>query len=76
MSELLPCPFCGLQPVDLDFSEGSTFRWLQWSCPGCGVGSETRIQTMGNGTQTEWMEQAKEDARREWNTRTHRANPD
>ena len=66
---LAACPFCGEQPTDLEFTEGSTFRWLAWSCPGCGVGSETRKQTMGEGSKEEWCEQAKEDARKTWNTR-------
>lgn len=32
----LPCPFCG--HVGLDFNEeGSTFRWAEASCAGCGA---------------------------------------
>lgn len=65
--ELLPCPFCG--HVGLDFSLGSTFRWLAYSCAGCGMGSETRVQTMGDGTPEQWDAQARADAVAEWNTR-------
>ena len=63
----LPCPFCG--HIGLAFSEGSTFRWVAYSCGGCGMGSETRIQTMGEGTNEEWRAQAERDAIKEWNTR-------
>jgi len=63
----LPCPFCG--HVGLDFCEGSTFRWLSYSCGGCGTGNETRIQTLGEGTNEEWLDQAKRDAVEHWNTR-------
>jgi hypothetical protein len=68
-TELLPCPFCPCTPSDLAFADGSTFRWLAWSCPGCGIGSETRVQTMGDGTKEQWLEEAKARARVEWNTR-------
>lgn len=68
MSEPKPCPFCG--ETGLDFTEGSTFRWLAYSCKGCGIGSETRKQTLGDGTPEEWAEQAKRDAIEEWNRRT------
>lgn len=63
----LPCPFCG--HVGLDFKEGTTFRWLAYSCGGCGVESETRIQTLGEGTQDGWRAQAERDAIEEWNKR-------
>lgn len=63
----LPCPFCG--HVGLVFSEGSTFRWLQYSCGGCGMGSETRVQTLGAGTKDEWRAEAERRAVQEWNTR-------
>ena len=69
MTTALPCPFCG-HHKELCFTEGSTFRWLAYSCRGCGVGNETRKQTMGDGTSEEWVEQAKIDAVTEWNTRT------
>ncbi len=65
---LKPCPFCG--HVGLEFSEGSTFRWLAYSCAGCGIGTETRVQTMGSGSPAEWRAQAERDAIKEWNTRT------
>jgi Lar family restriction alleviation protein len=70
---LLPCPFCG--HVGLEFSEGSTFRWLAYSCGGCGIGSETRVQTMGAGTQDEWRKQAERDAIEAWNTRAQPPQP-
>ncbi len=63
----LPCPFCG--HTGLDFREGSTFRWLAYSCAGCGIGSEVRVQTIGNGITREWYEQAKVNAVEEWNRR-------
>ena len=67
--ELKPCPFCG--HVGLDFAEGSTFRWVQASCGGCGATTgETRIQTLGEGSKEEWMEEAKRDAIAAWNRRT------
>ena len=56
MTALLPCPFCG--HVGLDLQEGSTFRWLAYSCKGCGMGTETRVQTLGNGTPEEWRKRA------------------
>lgn len=63
----LPCPFCG--HIGLDFKEGTTFRWLSYSCGGCGAGNETRIQTLGEGTPEQWRAQAKSDAVAEWNRR-------
>jgi len=63
-----PCPFCG--HVGLDFIEGSTFRWLLAECGGCGATcGEVRVQTSGNGTKDEWMQQAQKDAIDAWNTR-------
>jgi hypothetical protein len=70
-TEALPCPFCG--HVGLDFREGETFRWLAYYCGGCGMGSETRVQTLGNGTPEEWRKQAEQDALKEWNTRAQPA---
>lgn len=70
-AELKPCPFCG--HVGLDFTEGSTFRWLAYSCSGCGIGSETRMQTLGNGTKDEWRAAAERDAVAAWNTRAAEA---
>lgn len=63
----LPCPFCG--HVGLSFGEGSTFRWLAYSCHGCGMGNETRVQTLGEGTQQQWRATAERNAVKEWNTR-------
>lgn len=69
---LKPCPFCG--HVGLDFREGSTFRWLDSSCAGCGASTgETRIQTLGQGTKEEWMADAKRDAIAAWNRRAQAA---
>jgi len=63
-----PCPFCGY--VGLDFSEGSTFRWLRAECGGCGATcGEVRVQTLGDGTKDGWMHQAQQDAIAAWNTR-------
>ena len=62
-----PCPFCGAS--GLDFTEGSTFRWLAYSCSGCGIGSETRVQTMGAGSVWVWRAQAMDAAIVEWNKR-------
>lgn len=70
---VMPCPFCG--HVGLDFAEGSTFRWLAYACGGCGMGSETRVQTMGAGTNEEWAAQARADAVAEWNRRAALAAP-
>ena len=64
---LKPCPFCG--GVGLDFSKGTTFRWLAYSCVDCGIGSETRVQTMGDGSIEEWKAQAQADAVTAWNRR-------
>ena len=64
---LKACPFCGV--VGLDFNEGNTFRWLAYSCSGCGIGNETRVQTMGEGTNAEWQAQAKFDSVAAWNKR-------
>lgn len=67
---LLPCPFCGCLPADLDFSEGSTFRWLSWSCPGCGIGEEVRVRTLGEGPTESRLAEAKVKAREWWNRRS------
>ena len=73
-SDLLPCPFCGA--VGLDFAEGSTFRWLEPSCAGCGATcGEVRVQTMGDGSPDQWLEAAKKDAIAEWNTRAALSHP-
>jgi len=65
----MPCPFCG--HVGLAFGDGSTFRWLAYYCGGCGMGGETRMQTIGAGTREQWRAQAERDAIAEWNTRSH-----
>ena len=64
---LKPCPFCG--GVGLDFTDGTTFRWLAYSCVDCGIGSETRVQTMGEGSIEEWKSQAQAEAVTAWNRR-------
>jgi hypothetical protein len=67
-----PCPFCG--HVGLDFHEGSTFRWLIAECSRCGATcGETRVQTLGEGTKDEWMQQAQHYAIEVWNTRAQPA---
>ena len=68
MADIKPCPFCG--HVGLEFSQGSTFRWIVASCGGCGATTgETRIQTLGQGTKDEWMAHAQADAVAQWNRR-------
>lgn len=74
INEPKPCPFCGAS--DFRFFEGSSFRWLAYSCGGCGMGSETRIQTIGFGLHDErqkkaeeWRKKAEQDAIEEWNHR-------
>ena len=62
-----PCPFCG--HVGLSFREGSTFRWLAYSCGGCGMGEEVRVQTLGEGEPKEWLKEAELNAIKEWNRR-------
>jgi hypothetical protein len=68
MSELKPCPWCG--HIGLDFQEGSTFRWLEASCAGCGAtAGETRVQTVGEGHPSDWRKAAEAEAIIQWNTR-------
>lgn len=65
---LKPCPFCG--HVGLDFDWGSTHRWIEASCGGCGATTgDQRIQTSGLGTHDEWLAAAKRDAITAWNRR-------
>ncbi len=41
------CPFCG--SLDLNFVEGSTFRWIVAECQSCGARcGETRVKTLGD----------------------------
>ena len=59
-----PCPFCG--HVGLDFTDGSTYRWGEASCSGCGATcGEVRREYPDEG---KWHE----DAIKEWNTRAKR----
>src|SRR5208282_3549589 len=67
MSDMLPCPFCG--HVGLEFCEGSTFRWLEYYCANCGIGSEVRLQTMGEGKVKDWRIKGEHDAIEDWNKR-------
>jgi len=67
-TDVLPCPFCG--HIGLDFSEGSTFRWMLADCGKCGAtAGETRVRTVGEGTHAQWWEEAKPVAIGQWNTR-------
>ena len=72
---LKPCPFCGDTPAALHFGEGSTYRWLAWSCPSCGVGSEERVQTWGDGRPEQWLSEAKARCITAWNRRAALAAP-
>ena len=67
--DILPCPFCGGE--DIDVAEGTTFRWRQARCRECGASSgEVRIQTFGDGTSDQWEAAAESDAFTAWNQRT------
>ena len=68
MNAIKPCPFCG--HTGLDFKEGSSIRWAAFACSNCGIGSEVRMQTLGDGTLKAWRVQAERDAVEWWNTRT------
>jgi hypothetical protein len=64
MTHIEPCPFCG--HVGLDFSEGSTYRWGEACCSGCGATcGEVRREYPDKG---EWHQEAI----KEWNTRAKR----
>ena len=64
MTHIEPCPFCG--HVGLDFTDGSTYRWGEASCSGCGATcGEVRREYPDEG---KWHE----DAIKEWNTRAKR----
>ncbi len=64
MTYIEPCPFCG--HVGLDFSEGSTYRWGEACCSGCGATcGEVRREYADKG---EWHQEAI----RQWNTRAKR----
>ena len=66
--DILPCPFCGGE--DIDVAEGTTFRWRQARCRECGASSgEVRIQTFGSGTPEQWEAKATADAVVVWNRR-------
>ena len=61
MTHIEPCPFCG--HVGLDFSEGSTYRWGEACCSGCGATcGEVRREYPDKG---EWHQEAI----MQWNTR-------
>ena len=58
------CPFCG--SLDLNFVEGSTFRWMVAECQSCGARcGETRVKTLGDQD----PDGDKAAALAEWNTR-------
>ena len=62
--ELKPCPFCACK--NIDFKQGSTYRWSVAYCTDCGAQSgEVRVQTTGSGPQA-----SQDDVADEWNTRT------
>ena len=64
MTHIEPCPFCG--HIGLDFSDGSTYRWGEASCSGCGATcGEVRRKYPDKG---EWHQEAI----KEWNTRAKR----
>lgn len=68
VSEPLPCPFCGC--TEIKVHEGTTFRWRIVQCDDCGAQSgEVRVQTLGDGTQTQWEADAREKAIAAWNER-------
>ena len=64
MTHIEPCPFCG--HIGLDFSDGSTYRWGEASCSGCGATcAEVRTEYPEKG---EWNQEAI----KEWNNRAKR----
>jgi hypothetical protein len=64
MTHIEPCPFCG--HIGLNFSDGSTYRWGEASCSGCGATcGEVRRKYPDKG---EWHQEAI----KEWNTRAKR----
>jgi len=64
----LPCPFCGCTNVILQ--QGSTFRWRVLECVDCGARcGEVRVQTIGDGSPSEWELKVAADAIDEWNKR-------
>ena len=66
--EIKPCPFCG--DTDIDFREGSTFRWMLAECNNCGATcGEIRLQTCGEGTPSDWRKNGENDVIDEWNRR-------
>ena len=68
MSDVKPCPFCGSTSVST--REGTTFRWWLAECNECGAtAGEARRQTLGEGTNEEWDNQARADALERWNRR-------
>lgn len=66
-----PCPFC--DHVGLIFATGSTPRWLAYACAECGIGTETRVQSVPGktgGSPAQWRCNAERDAVEAWNRRT------
>jgi Lar family restriction alleviation protein len=67
---LLPCPFCGF--TGIDFTHPSTFRWITAECQNCGATcGEVRVQTIGDGTRAQWLEDAEKKAISAWNARKY-----
>ena len=67
MTKALPCPFCGY--AEINFHEGSTFRWLVTECNGCGAQcEEIRIDTMNKDREAA-IDDARARALAAWNTR-------
>ena len=64
MSELLPCPFCGSDDVQLEYARKAQF-WVYWiECNGCGC--EGPIEITGDNVDAL---NTPEDAARAWNER-------
>ena len=65
--KVLPCPFCGCESIT--FEEGTTFRWRQVVCSGCGaIGPEVRVDTI-NQDRALALAEADKEALIEWNRR-------
>jgi Lar family restriction alleviation protein len=66
MKDLLPCPFCGSENINLH--QGSSFRWVYMGCDDCGAQTgEYRFHTLVE--QEQGKIEALQDGVKEWNTR-------